>query len=74
MTQIIGKKLATAMAIAAAVTVTACSDSGSSRRMPVEPPVLEPTPEPVATRQFEISLSNLTVGQPLSPHRSIHPR
>lgn len=67
MTKIIGKKLAIVMTIAAAVTVTACSDGGSSRRTPVEPPAVEPTPEPVATKQFEISVSNLTVGQPLSP-------
>lgn len=67
MAQIISKNLAIVMAIVAATTLTACSDSGSSRRTPVEPPVVEPAPEPVATKQFEISVSNLTAGQPLSP-------
>ena len=67
MTHIIGKKLAIVMALAVATGLTACSDSSNSRRAPVEPPVVEPAPEPVATKQFEISVSNLTAGQPLSP-------
>lgn len=67
MTHTIGKKLAIVMALAVAVTLTACSDGSSSRRAPVAPPVVEPVPEPIATKKFEISVSNLTVGQPLSP-------
>lgn len=73
MTQLIGKRLVTLFAIAAAVTISACSDnnnnndSGDSSSPSILPPVVEPTPEPVATRQFEVSVSNLTGAQPLSP-------
>lgn len=73
MTHTIGKQLATALAIAAAAAITACSDgNGNSNQTLVDPPVavppaVTPPPEPIATKQFEISVSNLTAGQPLSP-------
>jgi len=50
-------------AIAAAVLLAACS-GGSDAVAPVTPPAPPPAP---ATAMFEVTLVNLTAGQPLSP-------
>lgn len=46
------------------VLLVACGDSGSTTTTP--PPTPEPTPSP-ANAVFDVTVSNLTTGQPLSP-------
>ncbi|WP_439105839.1 spondin domain-containing protein [Congregibacter sp.] len=46
-----------------ASVLVACGDSGGI----TTPPVPEPTPAPVTNAGYEVSVVNLTIGQPLSP-------
>jgi len=47
--------------------LVACGDSGSITTPPVPEPAPPPAPAPVSNAIFEVSVVNLTLGQPLSP-------
>lgn len=53
------KKLMSSLVLGSTILVTACSDSSGGNNDDVD--------TPVATAEFEITLTNLTAGQPLSP-------
>lgn len=52
--------------LASVALLAACSDGSSNRSTPAAPATPDPAPVPV-NAQFEVSTTNLTVAQPLSP-------
>ncbi|MEM6544882.1 MAG: spondin domain-containing protein [Pseudomonadota bacterium] len=69
MSYLLSPAISRSLAIAAIAVTAACSDSNNSAPEPdpvvTTPPA--PAPEPITNATFEVSVVNLTLGQPLSP-------
>ncbi len=67
MSKLLSNKLAAASIIFAASVLSACSDNNNNSNAQARDPVTPVAPPEPVTLEYEVSVSNLTAGQPVSP-------